>query len=85
MSDIHASEHLFHHLFAFSRGNFKIGEGEFHIFKDIQLVNQVEALEDESDIFSSQMCALALFMVSYLFVVEVIISAGRIVKQAENI
>ena len=48
MADVHAFQHVVHHLLAFGFLDSEVGQREFHILEYSQLVDEVEALEDET-------------------------------------
>jgi len=50
MTDVHALEHRLHLRFALARGIFGVDERQLHVLVDGELVDQIEALEDEADV-----------------------------------
>src|SRR5262245_19780339 len=53
-------EHRFHSLAPFARRNTAVNQRQFDVFEYGELVDQVEALENETDIFLADAGALAL-------------------------
>ncbi len=55
-------------------------ERQFYVFIDIQFVDQVEALEDESDVALAEQGTLFFFQPADLFVQQVIFACGGVVQ-----
>ena len=85
MHDLHPLENLVHPLFAFGGGDAEIEEGEFDVLVDGEFVDQVETLEDESDVRLPRVRALPLGESGDLQVKETHRSAGRVVEESQDV
>ncbi len=85
VADGHAL-HDFRHFGLTLGGRYiQVAQREFNIFIYIQLINQVEALEHETDVPFAELGALLLLEVCHLGAEEFVTAAGRIVQQAEDV
>ena len=85
MADVHPLQDGSYHLLALGGLHTEVGEREFDILEDVQLIYQVEALEDEADIALANLRALLFFEVANFFVAQVIVALGGVVEQAQDI
>ena len=60
VADVHALHHLLHFLLALSLGDAEIGKRQFDVLLYVELVNEVEALENETYLTFADGCALVL-------------------------
>ena len=80
VADVHTFQDIVHHLFAFGSFYFQVSQRQFHILVNIQFVDQVEALEYETDITFTYLCTFFLFQVTDFLIDQIIISGGRIIQ-----
>src|SRR5580658_9922131 len=85
MHDLHFIEDGFDSLFPFGSFDTEVDQGEFDIFEYGQLVDQIKALEHETDIPFAKVGAFAFVKVRYFGAVEQKATAIGIVEQAEDV
>ena len=79
-----ALQGVHHALLALGRGHVAVGKGQLNVLIDRQIADQVEALEDESDLAIADARALAHVQVRDLMAVQNILAIGRRVEQADD-
>ena len=60
VADVHPFQDIVHHLLTLAGFYFQVGKREFHVFEHVQFVNQVEALEHETDVAFADLRTLLL-------------------------
>ena len=79
MPHVHTAQHLLHSLFALSRRDIQVGQRQLHVLIDVQLVDQVEALEDEANLSLADGIALLLAQVGHLLSHQAVGATRRVV------
>jgi len=81
--------HPFHHgrdpLLALGSTDFHVLERQLDVLIDVQLVDEVEALEYEADIALAKLGALAFFQLSHLLTEQLVGAARGVVQEAEDV
>ncbi len=72
-------------LLAFGRWHFLVQQGQFDVIEHGEFVDQVETLEDEADVVFAQLRKLALLVLRYFLLQEVIFATVDVVEQANNV
>ena len=85
MQQVYFLEHPFHFLFPHCGLYPQIHQGEFHIFVYGQFIDQVKALEDESQISFAKGGQLILTHLVHLFSLKKIRAGSRRIESAQNI
>ena len=85
VAHIDLGKHFFDAFTAFGAFETEIGEREFDIVGHIDLINEVETLKHEAYATLAELSALAFAHTGHFCAVEVILSAGRIVEEAEDV
>ena len=83
--DLHLVEDHFHALFSFRAFYAEIDEGEFYVFEYGQFIDQVETLENETDITFPKVCSFPLVEVGDFDAVEQEATAIGIIQETEDI
>jgi len=83
--DLHFIQYDFHALFSFRSFYTEVDEGKLYVFEYGQLIDQVEALEYETDISFTEVGAFAFVKVSHFGTIEQKASAIGIIQQTEDI
>ena len=79
-----AFEGVLHAFFSFGGGQAPVGEGEFDVFVDGEIADEVEGLKDEADFAVADAGAFGQIERLHGRAVELIGSAGGGVEQAED-
>ena len=85
VGDVHAAHYFLDAVFAFRRAHFEVGQRQFDVFIDVELVDEVETLEDEADVALAELRAVLLFEVRHLLTEEFVTALGRVVQEAEDV
>ena len=85
MSYLHPVKCILHFLFPFTGLHLEIDQRKFHILEYIELIDKIEALEDEADISFAENRPVAFPEICHLGTVKNIAARGRIVKQTKDI
>ena len=85
VTDVHALQHIVHHLLAFGLLDAEVSQREFYVFEHIQFIDEVKALENEADNAFSQAGTLLFLKIGYFGAQELVTAFGRIVKEAKGI
>ena len=85
VADVHALHHLGHTSLALRCRDVEVAQRQLDVLVDVELVDEVEALEHESDISFAELGTLLLLEVRHLGAQKFIGTAGRIVQQAQDI
>ena len=62
----------------------EVQQRHLHVFSDAQLINEIEALEDETDIALAQVGKARFRIARHIFVHEVVVAAAGTVDHADN-
>ena len=85
VADVHAFEYLCDFLFPLRCADVEVAQRKFDILIDIEFVDEVEALEHESDVSLAELRAVLLLEFRHLVAEEFVTAAGRVVEQAEDV
>ena len=85
MRDSDLVEHAIDALFAVGSGVIVVEQRELDVLAHSQLVDQIEALEDESDVGLARFCELGLAQTRNLLPVEIVGAAGRAIEHAHDV
>ena len=85
VGDVHALEDVVYHLFALGGLDLHVDEGQLDVLEDVQLVDEVEALEDEADVAFAVLGALFLFQCADFLAEELVLARGGVVEEAEDV
>ena len=80
VADFHAVENLVYFFFSLRGFHFQINQRQFDVFIHVQFVNEVEALEYETDVPFTHHGALSFFQGTDFFAVEVVFAGGGVVQ-----
>jgi hypothetical protein len=83
--DLHFVQHFLHTLFPFVTFYTQIDQGQFHVFENGQLINQVKTLEYKSDIPFPEIGSFAFVEAGHFDAVKQEASAIWIVEQTQDI
>jgi len=70
VADLHSLQYILNPFLPVAGLHLKIDQGELNIFIDIEFINQVKALEDETDIPFSENCPVPFLQVGNLRAIE---------------
>ena len=73
-----------HFLLTFCGRHAAVGEGQFHIFVNIQIADEVKCLEDEADFAVADARALRQLEALYRLTVQNVSAGGGRIKQAQD-
>ena len=85
VTDVHALEHGGDTLFALASPHVEVFEWQLDVLEDVEFVDEVEALEDESDIALAETGAVALLEVAHFGVTEPVVAGGGVVEEAQDV
>ena len=85
VADVHALHHLLHLLLALALRHAEIGKRQLDVLLYVELVDEVEALEDEAYLSLADGRALVLMQSGHLFVTEPILAGGGVVEESEDV
>ena len=85
MADVHPLHDVRDLLLALGRADVQVAQRKLDILIDIEFVDEVEALEHETDDPFTKLGALLLFEVRYFSAEKFIGTAGGIVQQAQDV
>ena len=83
--DLHFVEDYLYALFSFGAFDAEIYEGEFYVFENGELVDEVKTLENEADVAFAEVGAFAFVEMGYFDTVEDEAAGIGIVEEAEYI
>ena len=85
MADVHPLHDFIHPTLPFVSRNLQISQREFNVLKHVQFVNQVKALEHETDVSLAHIRTVFFFQTAYFLSIQKITSGSRIIQQPHNI
>ena len=85
VTDVHSVQNGIDHFFSFGSLDSQIDQRKFHVFVDVQFVDQVEALKHETDLSLAVERPVALLQRTDFLAEQEILARSRIVQQAQNI
>ena len=85
VADVHALENLGHALLALRCADAQVAKRQLHVFVDIELVDQVEALEYEADVALAELGAVLLLEPADLLAEQLVASARGVIEQSEDV
>lgn len=85
MTDVHALHHLLHFLLALSLGYAEIGKRQFYVLLHVELVDEVETLEHETDLSFADGRALVLVEPRHFLAIGPVPARCGVVEESEDI
>src|SRR5690606_5017069 len=85
MQNLHLFKHFLHSFLSFCCRYFGIDKRQLDVFKDGEFVDQIKALEYETDIMLAQIGALAFVELRHFNIIKEVATAVEIVKQSDDI
>ena len=83
--DGHARHDVFHALAALGGGDVHVAQRQLDVFKHVQLVDEVEALEHEADVALAELGAVLFLEAAHLLAEQFILAVGGVVQEAEDV
>jgi uncharacterized protein YbbC (DUF1343 family) len=77
VADVHALEHAVDLAFALTRGDARVQQRQLDVFADRELVDEIEALEDEADVLLAELCAPAFGIAGDILAEEAVAAVAR--------
>ena len=85
VADGHSLHNLGDLLLTLGRGDVQVPQRKLDVLIDIQFIDQVEALEHESDVALTELGALLFLELADLRAEKFVGASGRVVKKAEDV
>ncbi len=85
VGDGHPLHHGRNPLFALCGADVQVAQRQLYVFIDVQLVDEVEALEHEADVALAELGALLLLQAADLLSEQLIGALGGIIQEAEDV
>src|SRR5947207_143930 len=83
--DLHFIQHLFHSFFTVGRFYTSINQWQFHILKNCQFIDEVKALEYESNISFAEISSFSLIKFGYFNPIKQKAAFVLVVEQTQDI